>query len=63
MVADRSEAVVITLRFADGRAKRLELEPRADGSHELTERVLTKGGQFRPLGTEIVDSLSIDRPD
>jgi len=57
---DRTDATVITLRYADGRGKRLAIEPRDDGRHEIEERILTKGGEWRPVGTEIADAVHIE---
>jgi hypothetical protein len=59
-MTDGSDAAVVTLRFADGRGRRLEIEPRDDGRFEVAERVLTKGGEWRPTGTEIAETVSIE---
>jgi hypothetical protein len=59
-MTDRGDATVVTLRFADGRGKRLTIEPRDDGCFEIEERILTKGGDWRPAGTELAESVSIE---
>jgi hypothetical protein len=59
-MTDRSDTTVITLRFADGRGKRLELDPRDDGHVDVTERVLTKGGEWRAIGTDRARTVAID---
>jgi hypothetical protein len=59
-MTDRSDARVLTLRFTDGRGKRLEIEPRDDGRFEVEERVLTNGGEWRPVGTEITEAVDIE---
>jgi len=59
-MTDRSDGTTVTLRFVDGRGKRLEIEPRSDDRFAVTERVLTKGGEWRPVGTEIATALDID---
>jgi hypothetical protein len=61
-MGDRSEAVVLTYRTADGRAIRHEYEPVADG-YEHTERVQMKGGAWRSVGSELVTSLSLETPE
>jgi hypothetical protein len=59
-MTDRADGTTVTLRFADGRGKRFEIEPRADGRFAVIERVLTRGGDWRPVGTEIATALDID---
>jgi len=60
---DRTEATVIALRFANGRGRRLEIDPRDDGRFEIAERILTKGGDWRPVGTELAESVAVETPD
>jgi hypothetical protein len=57
---DRADGTTLTLRFADGRGKRFEIDPRDDGRFAVTERVLTRGGDWRPVGTEIATAVGID---
>jgi len=59
-MTDRGDATVVTLRYADGRGKRLEIEPRDDGRFEIVERILTKGGDWRPAGTTVADAVEIE---
>jgi hypothetical protein len=59
-MTDRGDATVVTLRYADGRGKRLEIERRDDDRFEIAERILTKGGDWRPAGTELAESVSIE---
>jgi hypothetical protein len=56
----RDDATVVTLRFADGRGQRFEIEPREDGGFEVEERILTKGGDWKFVGTEPAESVSIE---
>lgn len=59
-MTDREDTRVLTLRYADGRGKRLEIEPREDGRYDVIERILTKGGDWKPAGTEIAASVAIE---
>jgi hypothetical protein len=55
-VTDRTDAAVIVFRFADGRAKRLEIEPTTTG-FVLEESILTKGGDWHHAGDDLDDVL------
>jgi len=59
-MTDRADARVLTLRYADGRGKRLEIEPREDSRYDVTESVLTKGGDWRPIGTETAEAVAVE---
>jgi hypothetical protein len=59
-MTDRTDTRVLTVRYQDGRGKRLEIEPREDGHFDVTERVLTKGGDWRPVGTETAEAVNIE---
>ena len=59
-MSDREDARVLTVQYSDGRGKRLEIEPRQDGQFDVTERVLTKGGDWRPVGTETAETVIIE---
>jgi len=61
-VTDRSDATILTLRFADGRGKRLEIEPTANGP-VLVERILTKGGDWRVAGEQELDTVAIENAE
>lgn len=59
-MTDCADATVVTLRFADGRGQRFEIEPRDDGRFEVEERILTKGGDWKFAGSEPAESVSIE---
>jgi len=64
-MTDRAEAGRITIRYADGRGARLEIEPGSDhpeGRVTVTESILTKGGDWRPTGTDDARAVSVERP-
>jgi hypothetical protein len=62
---DRSDALVLTLRYAGGRGQRLIIEPGSEdprAAYTLDEAVLTKGGAWDPAGSEAVADVSIENP-
>jgi hypothetical protein len=59
MTDDRADAAVIVFRFADGRAKRLEIEPAVNGFH-LEESILTKGGDWHFAGDDELDDVLVE---
>lgn len=58
-MTDRGDAVVVTWH-ARGRGQRLTFEPRSDGRWDRSEAVRTKGGDWRTVGTEIVDRVAVE---
>jgi len=54
---------VVTHRTADGRAVRYEYEPVGRTDWKLTEYIQTRSGDWRPVGTERITSLSVETPD
>jgi hypothetical protein len=64
-MTDRSDARVVTVRYADGRGARLEIEPGSEhpeGRFSVTESILRKGGTWKPTGTDDARAVSIERP-
>jgi len=47
----------------NGRLQRDEYHPREDGRYNRVRKVLTKGGDFRYVGTDVVDKYKIARPE
>lgn len=60
MTRDRSDATVVTLRYPDGRGERIVLEPRGDGTTDVVEKRLTKSGEYREVGHEVAESVSVE---
>jgi hypothetical protein len=63
MSEDRSDALVVTLRYAGGRGQRLIVEPGSDdprADHTLHEETLTRGGEFLPAGSDPVETIAIE---
>lgn len=58
-MTDRSDVAVIVFRFADGRAKRLEIEPTTTG-FVLEEAILTKGGDWHHAGDDELDDVLVE---
>ena len=56
----RADAKVITIEYPDGRAERLELEPRSDGRVDVVESVLTEGGWFREIGHDVAERVNVE---
>jgi len=64
-MSDRLDDGRITIDYVDGRGARLKLEPGSDhpeGRYTVTEYYLTKGGEWRPTGTDDVRGINIERP-
>jgi len=64
-MTDRSDAGRITIDYVDGRGARLEIEPGSEhpeGRFTVVESILTKGGDWKPTGTDDVRGINIERP-
>jgi len=64
-MTDRAEAGRVRIDYADGRGARLEIEPgseRPEGRFTVTESILTKGGDWKPTGTDDARAVAIERP-
>lgn len=61
-MTDRTDTVVVTHRTADGRGVRHRYEPAAEGYHHI-EEIRTKGGTWRPVGSERVTTLNVETPE
>lgn len=63
MCEDRSDALVLTLRFADGRGQRLVVEPCSEdprAKHTLVDKRLTNGGSYRTASTDALDAVGVE---
>lgn len=63
MPSDRSDALVLTLRYAGGRGQRLEIEPGSEdprADYTLHEEILTRGEEFLPAGSDPVASVDLE---
>jgi len=62
MPSDRSDAVVLTLRYRGGRGQRFEIEPYAgdEGTHLVTERTLLRGGTWKFAGEQMATEVALD---
>lgn len=61
--SDRSDALVLTLRFVDGRGQRLVVEPGSEdprGEHTLVDKRLTKGGTFDAKSSDPLDAIAVE---
>jgi len=64
-MTDRAEGGRITVDYVDGRGARLEIEPGSEhpeGRFAVTESILTKGGTWKPTGTDKLDKLTNQLP-
>jgi len=64
-MTDRAEGGRITVDYVDGRGARLEIEPGSEhpeGRFAVTESILTKGGTWKPTGTDDARAVTIERP-
>jgi hypothetical protein len=64
-MTDRSDTGRATIRYADGRGARLEIEPGSahpEGRFTVTESILTKGGDWKPTGTDDARAVAVERP-
>jgi len=61
-VTDHAAPAVLVFRFADGRAKRLEIEPTATG-FVLEEAILTKGGDWHDAGDDELEDVILENVD
>jgi hypothetical protein len=59
----RADCTTITIEYPDGRAERLELEPRSDGNVDVVESVLTEGGYFREIGHDVAERVNVKTPE
>jgi len=59
----RADSRIITIEYPDGRAERLELEPRSDGNVDVVESVLTEGGYFREIGHDVAEHVHVETPE
>jgi hypothetical protein len=58
---DRSDAVVVTTKH-NGHGYRRVFEPRSDGRYDVVEKTLTKAGDWREVGYEVVDEVAVETP-
>jgi hypothetical protein len=63
----RSERVVgvtlpdaLEVEYNDGRGERIEFSERPDGRVDVVEKALTKSGDYRTVGHEVADSVSVE---
>jgi hypothetical protein len=61
--ADRSDAITLQYQPAGRAARRLTFEPRSDGGYERIEEVWSGCGYWRQVGSERVDTVSVELPD
>jgi hypothetical protein len=57
------DAVVLTLEYPDGRARRYVIDDAGDGTHSFAEFVRTEGGTWRPVGEESLAGVELRVPD
>lgn len=50
----------LEVEYNDGRGERIEFTERPDGRVDVVEKALTKGGEYRTVGHEVADSVSIE---
>jgi hypothetical protein len=61
-MTDRSDAIVVTISDTYDGGTRYVFEPRDGGGYEMVEKTLTKGGDWRTVGSKLVDSVEIETP-
>jgi len=64
-MTDRSDGGRITVDYVDDRGARLEIEPGSEhpeGRFTVTESILTKGGSWKPTGTDDARAVAVERP-
>ena len=54
-----ADLVVETTRH--GAVRREEYTRRSDGRYDRVEKALTKGGDYRPIGHDVVDDVTVRR--
>lgn len=60
MTPDRSDALVVTERRAGDGGRRTVYEPRSDGRVDRIEETLTKRGDWREVGHEIITAVDVE---
>ena len=50
----------LEVEYNDGRGERIEFSERPDGRVDVVEKALTKGGDYRTVGHEVADSVSVE---
>lgn len=61
--ADRSDAITLQYQPAGRAARRLVFEPRSDGGYLCVEEVWSGCGYWREVGSEPVDTVSVEGVD